>query len=91
MGMSTYVTAFTSPKEPEYAKHKAVYDFCRQQGVSLPKETEAYFDGEPPEDKLAVKLPVQEWGNREYMQEGFELLVKDIPAGVHKIRFYNSY
>lgn len=93
--MSTNVTAFTASNNPEYVKHAKVLQVCLDAGLSkLPPETAEYFGSEYVEaylleDRLRTKILVHEWSADS--QEGFELYVKDIPAGVEKIRFYNSY
>lgn len=43
MGMSTSVKAFIPPTDPEYLRHKAVFEVCSANKVSLPKETAEYF------------------------------------------------
>ena len=64
-------------------------------GISeLPKETAEYFGSKYPEkylleEKLEIKIPSPEY--REDMAEGFEIIISEIPEGVHKIRFANSW
>ena len=95
MGMSTHIVAFVSDNDPEYQKQKAVLDACLAAGIEeLPKETAEYFgqewpDAEIGEARLEVDLPVAEW--KDDMKEGYEVKIEDIPAGVYKIRFYNSW
>lgn len=95
MGMSTHVTGFVSPENENYKKHSKVLIACIEAGISeLPKETAEYFGSKYPEkylleEKLEVKIPTSEWGN-EY-SFGFEIIVSEIPDGVHKIRFANSW
>lgn len=93
--MSTYVTGFTSENDPTYQKHKKVLLACKDADVSLPEETKEYFGESEAEEwvleqKLVVHIPMQEWSDED-CREGFELLVKDIPEGVYKIRFVTSY
>ena len=40
-------------------------------------------------EKLEIKIPKHEYS--EDMTEGFEIIVSEIPEGVHKIRFVNSW
>lgn len=93
--MSTHVVAFTSPNNTEYQKHAKVLKVCLEAGLKqLPPETAEYFgDSYVHESKLDEKLEVEikhhEWGAE--MRDGVEVYLKDIPAGVEKIRFYNSY
>lgn len=95
MGMSTHVTGFISPENENYKKHSKVLIACIEAGISkLPKETAEYFGSKYPEkylleEKLEVKIPTSKWSN-EY-SSGFEIIVSEIPDGVHKIRFANSW
>lgn len=95
MGMSTHVVAFVSDEDNTYQKHAAVLRACADAGISeLPKETAEYFGETYPEEylleeRLQVKMPVHEYGDE--WQSGFEIIVDEIPEGVHKIRFTNSW
>ena len=88
--MSTHVRAFIAPTDETYLKHKEIWEVCNKNNVSLPEETEAYFNGcDFPEDKLETKIKAHEWSDN--MQRGYEVYIKDLPKGVEKIRFYNSW
>ena len=93
--MSTRVEGFIPPNDPLYKKHAAVLKACLEAEIEeLPKETAEYFETKYPdpclfEEKLTVELPIKDWSDES--SEGFELFVKDIPAGVEKIRFSNSW
>ena len=92
--MSTHIIALVPDNDPEYQKHKKIFDVCTAAEVSLPVETEQYFKGcDVPEEKLQVKLlygvHYKEWSAD--MQEGFEVDITTLPQGVRTIRFYNSY
>lgn len=95
MGMSTHVTGFVSPENELYKKHSKVLEACIEAGVSeLPKETAEYFDSKWPEkylleEKLEMKIPTHEYSDDS--SQGFEIIVSEIPEGVHKIRFVNSW
>lgn len=95
MGMSIHVTAFTSPNNTEYQKHAKVLKVCLEAGLNkLPPETAEYFgndyvDESLLEEKLEVNIKAHEYEAE--MENGYEVYLKDIPAGVEKIRFYNSY
>ena len=95
MGMSTRVVGFVSPENETYKKHAKVLRACIEAEISeLPKETAKYFGTKHPEEylleeKLECKIPKHEYSAD--MQEGFEIIVSEIPAGVHKIRFTNSW
>jgi len=92
--MSTKIKAFTSETNKEYIKHEKVWIVCSQAGVSIPIETLEYFNGcDKPEDRLEFNLleghHYHNWSTE--MQEGFEVNLDELPEGVTKIRFYNSY
>jgi hypothetical protein len=95
MGMSTGITGFVSPENGDYKKHAKVLNACIEAGISeLPKETAEYFGSKYPEqcllqEKLEIEIPKHEYS--EDMTEGFEIIVSEIPEGVHKIRFVNSW
>lgn len=95
MGMSTSVYGFVSPNNKIYRKHSKVLRACIDAGISeLPKETAEYFDCEYPEEylfeeKLEVSIPQHEYN--EDMRQGYEIKVSEIPEGVEKIRFVNSW
>lgn len=95
MGMSTNITGFVSPENENYKKHCKVLTACIEAGIEeLPKETAEYFGSKYPEEelfeeKLQTEMPVKEWGN-DY-SSGFEIIISEIPEGVHKIRFSNSW
>lgn len=98
MGMSTHIQAFTPDTDETYQKHKKVLIACAEAEIDLPKETAKYFGYTYPEmcaleEKLQVTLKkgVHYRDYNEDMSEGFEIELKDIPKGVTKIRFYNSY
>jgi hypothetical protein len=95
MGMSTRVTAFLSEENETFKKQVKVLRACIESGIKeLPKETAEYF-GESYvcesliEEKLKVEIPKHNYN--EDMEEGFEIIVSEIPDTVHKIRFVNSY
>lgn len=83
-----------SPNNPLACGAK-VLNACIEAGISeLPKETAEYFGSKYPEqylleEKLEIKIPKHEYS--EDMTEGFEIIVSEIPEGVHKIRFVNSW
>lgn len=95
MGMTTKVKGFVSPEDDIYKKHSRVLLACIDAKISeLPKETAEYFGGKYPEremleDKLEVKIPKHVYN--EESEEGFEIIVGEIPVGVYKIRFVNSW
>lgn len=95
MGMSTAITGFVSPENENYKKHAKVLNACFEAGIlELPKETAVYFGSKYPEKyllekKLEIKIPKQKYSDAD--EEGFEIIVSEIPEGVHKIRFVNSW
>lgn len=94
MSMLTRIQAFIPDTDPEYQKHKKIFDLCEESEVSLPKETAEYFKGwDRPEQKLLVELikNVHYTTYNKDMCEGFEVKLSNLPTGVTKIRFFNSY
>ncbi len=94
MGKSTHVTAFIDATDETYIKHRNVLLACLAADISLPKETAEYFGEDWPryellEEKLETKIFKTFW-KIDYA-EGYEILIEDLPKGVHKIRFYNSW
>lgn len=97
MGMSTWVVGLRTDQNLEYQKQVRVVEACRDANIEkLPPETARYFDQDyhpadvDVESALQVKIPVKEWSDGD-MQEGYEVNVADIPSGVVKIRFVNSW
>lgn len=95
MGMSTHVVGIRPPDD-DFKKHKAVYDACEAAGVSVPKETHDFFNldevNEPDEAGVIVNLP--KGAESEYdsdMRQGIEVDLEKLPAGVKRLRFYNSW
>jgi len=95
MGMSTRVIALISPDNDLYQKHLKVLRACIDAEIEeLPRETAEYFGSECPEEylaeeKLETSIPATEYDVD--MEEGYEIIVSEIPKGVHTIRFVNSY
>lgn len=95
MSMSTKIIGFVSDTDETYKKQRKVLLACIEAGLNkLPPETAEYFGSEYPhenllDDKLETKIPSHQWSAD--MQEGFEIIVSEIPKDIHKIRFYNSY
>lgn len=95
MGMSTRVIGFVSAEGIEYKKHANVLRACAEAGIKqLPEETAKFFGSHYPsldllDEVLEVEIPVHIYAD--IMQEGFEVIVSEIPPNVHKIRFVNSY
>lgn len=96
MGMSTSVIGFIPDTDETYQKHKAVLLACLDAEIEeLPKETAEYFGTKWPEyylieEKLEVQIPQHEWNDGD-MSQGYEIIISEIPKGVHKIRFVNSW
>lgn len=90
MGMSTHVIGYTSENNEKYQKYLKILRSCQEADVDLPEEVDEYFeDTDHPEEVLSKDLPLTEYSDE--CSAGYEILVKDIPEGVEKIRFYNSY
>lgn len=95
MGMSTHVIGLMSDESEIYQKHYKVMVACHEAGIkTLPKETADFFGFDYPDiyqaqEQLEVTLKVYKCGGE--MEDGWEVIVSEIPEGVHKIRFINSY
>lgn len=92
MSMSTHVVGFRPPDE-KWEKMKAIWDACADAGITVPEEVEAFFNGGPP-DAAGVRIELEETtAVKEWSDEcgsGFEVDVRELPAYVTIIRFYNS-
>ena len=95
MGMSTHIIGMVSDKDETYIKHSNVLIACHGAGVSeLPRETAEYFGFEYPElylleEKLEVPIVKHKYNTEN--EEGYEIIVSEIPVGVYKLRFVNSW
>ena len=92
--MSTYVMGLIEDTDPLYQKHLKVLQVCREANVSLPKETYEFFGGQYENveiEKLKVDIPAKQFSDTQACADIFEILVSDIPKGVSKIRFINSF
>lgn len=95
MSMSTSVRGFVSSHDENYKKHSKVLIARMEAGISeLPKETAEYFGSKYPErylleEKLEVSIPKHKYGSDS--SDGFEIIISEIPEGVYKIRFVNSW
>jgi hypothetical protein len=93
--MSTHVTGFIPATDSLYIKHSNVLKACIDAGIEeLPRETAEYFNCKYPEkylfeDKLRVDIPVNEIHNDSGVH--YEVSICNIPQGVEKIRFTNSW
>ena len=93
--MSTYIKGYIPATDPLYVKHANVLKACFEAGIKeLPEETAKYFGVKNPEpcmleEILEVKIPVTEIFNDSRVH--YEINIKDIPQGVEKIRFTNSW
>lgn len=93
MGMSMHVVGF-KPADDKFKKMKAVWDACKQAGISLPTEAVQFFDGNPP-DERGVRVDIRDsdcaWDYESQSCRGFEVDVKKLPKDVTIIRFIVSY
>ena len=94
--MITYVKGFIPDNDPTYLKHRKVLIACLEADINeLPKETAKYFGSKYPdkcllEEKLEVEIKAEEWRDN-ISSRGYEVYIKDLPQGVEKIRFCNSW
>ena len=98
MGMSTHIKAFIPDTDETYKKHSKVLIACNEADIELPKATADYFGSEYADlELLDSKLEVDLKLGKHYteynaeMTEGFEVELADLPKGVTKIRFTNSW
>jgi len=98
MSTSTHIIALVPDADAEYIKHKGVLLACRNAGVSLPRETTAYFGDSNPDPRLLIdKLSVELEEGVHYApyesdyEQGFEVDLAKLPKGAVKLRFYNSW
>ena len=99
MGISTHIKAFIPDTNPDYQRHRKVALACIEAGVSLPSETKQYFNHNalPTHDMLDGKLEIElikdihyeDWADES--SQGFEVDLTNLPKGVTKLRFYNSW
>jgi len=93
--MSTHIKGFIPDTDPTYQKHKKVLIACYEAGIKkLPQETAIYFGNEYPDPYLLEeKLEVDILFNKldDDSSNHYEVFIKDIPEGVEKIRFSNSW
>lgn len=99
MGMSMHIKGFVSEDNLEYQKHKNILLFCRESNVSLPVETQRYFNSDqyPSLNLLSEKLEFELIKGEHYikysvdMEDGFEIDLAKIPEDIKKIRVYNLF
>ena len=95
MGMSMKIKGFVSTENETYKKHSKVLLACLDADIKeLPKETAEYFGYKYPEKYLLeqqLELEIPKHIYKEDTTEGFEIIISEIPKGVHKIRFTNSW
>ncbi len=89
MGMSTHVIGFAPPDE-SWEKMRDVYLSCQRAGVEIPEAVQSFFDYQAP-DPAGVQVAIPKQDFFDDGSTGIEIDVKDIPAHVTKIRFFNSW
>lgn len=93
MGMSTHVVGIRPPDE-KWKKMKAAWDACVAAGVAVPPDVERFFNGERPDDAgvlvdLSNHSAYKGWRKGE--SEGVEIDLMQLPVGITRLRFYNSF
>lgn len=98
MSVRTYILAFIPNTDETYQKQKKVLLACAEAGVELPEVTARYFgQSDPDEYLLDHKLEIQLEENVHFeiynddMISGIEIELKNLPKGVAKLRFINSW
>lgn len=91
MGMTTDIVFLR--EADEFHKLKVdVLNACEKAGVAAPDEIEKYFLYESNTDaalEIQVDTSKYEWEDDD--SSGFEIDIRELPEGVKKIRFFNSY
>ena len=98
MGMSTSMVAFREP-DAEYQKHKKVAEACWAADVEVPEATAKYLgqdaiDMEDAEQGLAfswVECKKMTTPYEDSDSVGLEVDLRQLPSGVVRLRFYNSW
>lgn len=96
MSMSTYVIGIKSPTE-EFQKKLAVYRACKEAGIDPPEEILKFFAWVDFNsiDPGGMEVPLEKSGAACVWEgegkSGFEVDISKLPAGVTRIRFYNSW
>lgn len=90
MSMSTHVVGLKAPTF-QYIANLNVLKACREAKIDPPQSVVDFFDGdmEPEADGIEVKIRATEWSADS--RDGLEVVLKDLPEGVTRIRFYNAY
>jgi len=92
MSMSTHVIGFRPPDE-KWERMKAVWDACVLGEIPIPHEVQEFFDDrEPDEAGVEVQIQFHKWVDTKFgSAQGVEVDVRDLPADITIIRFYNSW
>lgn len=84
---------FKAPDD-KWHKMKAVYDACDAANVDIPDEVTEYFDCQIP-DPAGVTVDLDnitiEWCDLDRSRSGIDIFLKDLPADISSIRFYNCW
>lgn len=96
MSMSTFVVGFKPPDE-KWKNMREAWLACRAAGIEVPDAVSNFFGGEPPDGAgvevgqkvLSACGAISAWSADG--RDGFELHVKNLPADVTIIRFYNHW
>lgn len=92
MEMSTHIVGFESA-DNEWNRKKDAWIACEKAGIDIPEELWEFFEDEPPGDKpgkdIDLSSYISEWSDKS--RSGFEIRIRDLPANVEYIRFYNEW
>ena len=89
MGMSTHVVGFRPPDEKWY-QMKSIWDACVEASISVPDEVLVFFCDNDPEDAgIEVELKLEPYTGKG--EEGYDVILSEVPKSVDRIRFYNSW
>lgn len=85
------------PPDARWETMKAVWDACKAADIEVPDEVSTFFGGKEP-DLAGVQVSqtdlldcgaIIDWYDKEFAQEGVDIIVDQIPADVKIIRIYN--
>lgn len=92
MGMSTVVYGI-KPADEKYRKMKAVYDACREAGVTVPDDVWDFFGDDVPNGK-GVVVELGKDCLTSFSHEGtygYDVDITKLPKDVTIVRFKNSW
>jgi hypothetical protein len=95
MSMTTYVIGIRAADE-DWKKKRAAVQALVDAGISVPVELTKYFGGRDgkyilKDDTSGLEIEIPREKGHSDSGEWLEIRVKDIPQGVERVRFINSW